>query len=146
SLAVKFSARRTRRGMPAASVGLALEMRARDKRLSQISSIVHNRRNDEPLVAVRLAWDGVKVFSENRVVAVRHAVLPQISSDHRSRGDFQPAVFPGRTRVALQRWMHGLPCRTAESERASLGARVDVNTECAIVCPRNVQPRRLTHD
>src|SRR5256885_9150284 len=74
SLAVRFSAACARRRMPRRAAVFALEMRARDERLSQISRIVDDRRDDEPAIAVWLRRDEIEIFGERRASAVGHAV------------------------------------------------------------------------
>src|SRR5712691_2407785 len=84
------SSGRARLGVPTGSLGKLLELRARDEALRQIPRIVDDRGDNQPLVAVgrRVA---VVVLRQDRIPAVWHAVLTQVSRTHVGCDDLQTA-------------------------------------------------------
>src|ERR1041384_2250279 len=76
------------RGAPLGAVRFLLEVRARPEALIQVLGVGHHRRDQEPFVAVRRG-EAIEVLGHRRVLAVRHAVLPQPAAAQVIGGDFQ---------------------------------------------------------
>ena len=83
--------------IPFRSVGLLLELRTHGKRLAEVLRIVDDGGHQQHLAT---AWDrrDIEVFRNSRVLAVRHAILAQISGPQVSRRYLQRRwLFPLRT-------------------------------------------------
>src|SRR5215470_6496818 len=74
-------------GVPLRRVRFLLEVRARDERLREVLRVVDDRRDREPVVAVALGMP-VEVLRDDRVLAVRHAVLAKVTFLQACRHDF----------------------------------------------------------
>src|SRR5687768_9081598 len=81
------------RGIPPRSVRQLLEMRMHDEWFDQVLRVGDNLRQDNPRVLrVRIGKD-VEVFFEQRVAAVRDAILLQITGPHPGRRHLQIVRF-----------------------------------------------------
>src|SRR5436309_1947056 len=87
--------RSTRVGMPGGAVGQLLEVRAREEAPVQVLRVLHDRRHDEPDVAVVLGSEDVEVLRQHRIGTVRNAVLAQIARFQVGRHNFQGSARPG---------------------------------------------------
>src|SRR5439155_11361347 len=75
------------------------EVRARNERLLEVLWVVDDGRHREPLIAVRFVV-AVEVLGDHRALAVRDAVLPQVSGFQVRRDDLEGAEPRRRRRAA----------------------------------------------
>src|SRR5688572_12998203 len=85
------------RGREPGGVGLAAEVRAGVERLRQIARVLYYRHHVQPLVAVRMRRQTMNVLGDDGLLAVGHAVLPQIAFAEIRRHHFErPAALERR--------------------------------------------------
>src|SRR5215472_2673045 len=88
------------RRSPSSGVGLFLEVSAGDELLLQILRIVDDGRHDEPRIAIRLIG-AIEILGKDRIAAIRHTVLAQISGAHVGGNHFEGT--PARWRSPKRR-------------------------------------------
>src|SRR5690348_915603 len=109
-------------GIPFGTVGLLLELRTRDKRLLEVLRIVDDGGHKQRLAAAGERRN-IEVFGEGGVLAVRDAVLSQISGAQAGSCDFQRRALPLRGGNTLPGPFHA-GHRRIEMEEARLHAGV----------------------
>src|SRR5438874_4003609 len=157
------SGRAAGRRMPARPIGKLLEVRAREEARRQVLRILHDRRDDEPEVAVVFRAEDVEVLGEHGVRAERNAVLAQVAGADARGDDSQRAAWlrrrtaehagaaaelPRRHRFALprRRRLAAVGGGRAESEDARLRAGLRLDPERRVVVPRDVDAAGDAHD
>src|SRR4029453_18353902 len=88
---------RTWRWTPTVPIALFLEVRARHERFSEVLPIPDDGRHREPFIPIRLLV--IVVVLRNRgLVAIRHAILPQVPGSQVCRRDLEGAAAGANAR------------------------------------------------
>src|SRR5579871_867436 len=152
----------TRLWIPFRSIVLHLELLAGDERVVKIFRIVHDAREDQ--ITFAFEFYAVKVFGQNCIGAVRHAIFAKITGPHVCRHNFQrpslagrrPAkrrseattlhlAHPGSHRITLPLGRTARRGEGAEMEHSLLPARIGFHLQSHLIRPRNVQTSGEPH-
>ncbi len=120
--------RLARRRVELRSVRLQPEVRARVERPVQVVRVVDHRQHVQPGIAVGMRRQALDVFGDRGLLAVRHAVLPQVSLAEIGRDDLDMAaavdlgLLPRRRTAA--KTLTTAARDTARQDAAAGGARI----------------------
>src|SRR4029079_14317799 len=88
------------RRIPFRTVSLLLKLRTNDKRLREILRIIDDRGDQQHVAAARERCD-IEVFRSDSILAIRNAILAQISGAQVGSGYLERRSLPLRVRITL---------------------------------------------